>query len=127
MESKRSYAGFIDFLTTCFIQASIGIAFILPQLANEQLSPGQAVGRVFLMTFVSVTYMVIRDVLGSKSLGKRIMKVHIIDHSSEAEANGWQRLVRNLTWYLGVVEVIVLLATGRRIGDYIAGTTVVAD
>ena len=70
-------------------------------------------------------YLVIRDVIGKKSIGKRIMKLKIINKNSGKDADFIKRLVRNITWLLSWIEIIAFFAAKERIGDRIAGTTVV--
>ncbi len=127
MGAKRINAGLIDFLISALIQAFLMFAFVLFPLVQQRLASAQVLGRVFAITATSMIYMLIRDVLGSRSVGKRIMRVKIISRENQQPAKGWQRLVRNLTWYLGVVELIVYAAAGRRIGDLLAGTAVVLE
>ncbi len=87
-------------------------------------------------------YMLVRDVLGI-SLGKRLMRLRVIS-AGGGEATPLQLIVRNITIAAGLLlsqlpvmsllhipglivplEMIILVATGRRLGDRIAGTSVV--
>ena len=60
-----------------------------------------------------------------KSIGKRILKLKIIDKNTGSEANFVKRLIRNITWLLGPTEIVVYLICKERLGDKIAGTHVI--
>ena len=55
-----------------------------------------------------------------------MMKLKIMNTKTKEKASLTKRILRNITWFLGFVEIIILLATGKRIGDRLAGTEVVA-
>lgn len=59
------------------------------------------------------------------SIGKRIMKLEIIDSKTQEKALLTKRILRNVTWVLSFIEVIFLIASDKRIGDRITGTEVV--
>ena len=70
----------------------------------------------------------LRDVIfGGRSVGKRIFGLHVIDLCSSAAATNDKKILRNLFFFLYLVDVFVLLATGQTIGDRIAGTLVVME
>jgi uncharacterized RDD family membrane protein YckC len=81
--------------------------------------------RQLAITFCSMFYLIIRDIIGKKSIGKRIMKLKIINKNDGTDATFIKRFLRNISWLLNWIEIIVFLATKERIGDRIAGTTVV--
>ena len=127
MNNKRIIAGTVDFLVAGLLQTIFMMHFLLmPLLSNPgSLSIPDFMARNIIITYSSITFLVIRDILGVKSIGKRIMKLKVIDKNTENEAIFICRFLRNITWLLGPVEIIVLLITKTRIGDKIAGTTVV--
>jgi uncharacterized RDD family membrane protein YckC len=55
------------------------------------------------------------------------MKLKIVNKNDMKEADFIRRIVRNITWLLNWIEIIIFFATKERIGDRIAGTTVVED
>ena len=59
------------------------------------------------------------------SLGKRILKLKVIDSKSKKTASLKQRFLRNITWLLNWIEIIAFLIKGKRIGDIISNTEVV--
>jgi uncharacterized RDD family membrane protein YckC len=90
-------------------------------------------------------YMLLRDVTGA-SIGKRVIGLRVMNVTTGAPASIGQCIARNfifaiplfVEWIpvvgffvgnsfmivLGLVELVMLLSMGRRLGDYIAGTTV---
>jgi uncharacterized RDD family membrane protein YckC len=126
MNTKRIYAWIIDFIITCVIQTVLMILFLIkPLLGNmENANIFNIMARQLTITYCSVVYLIIRDIIGNKSLGKRILKLKIVDKVNGNEANFIKKLVRNITWLLGPVDIIVYLITKERIGDKITGTNV---
>ena len=125
MNNKRIFAGFIDFIITSLIQTIFMMVFLLIPLSNNTIDITDVMVRNFIITYSSVMFLVIRDIIGIKSIGKRLLKLKIIENNSGNEAKFSKRLLRNITWLLGPIEIIVLLITKNRIGDKITDTTVV--
>ena len=127
MNNKRIFAGIIDFLITCTIQTVLmGLFLIKPLLSNVDTANGfNVMARSLVITYCSVSYLVIRDIIGKKSIGKRIFKLKIINKRDNSEASFIKRLLRNVTWLLGAVDMIVFLISKERLGDKIIGTDVV--
>ena len=69
-----------------------------------------------------------KDLFGGRSLGKRAlnMAVRKLDNTDEVPGK-WRLFLRNITLIIWPIELIVLLARddNRRLGDMIAGTTVI--
>jgi uncharacterized RDD family membrane protein YckC len=80
--------------------------------------------RAFVYTGIAWLYLLIRDIPPCGSIGKLIMKQRIVSADTNAPAVLWQRIVRNLTWILGPVEILVYLIAKKRLGDMLARTTV---
>jgi uncharacterized RDD family membrane protein YckC len=127
MNNKRIYAGIIDYLITCVIQTILmGLFFIKPLLSNMgDINTFNITARMFAITYCSVMYLVIRDNIGKKSIGKRIFKLKIVNKSDNNETNFIKRFLRNVTWLLGGIDVMVFLILKERLGDKIFGTNVV--
>lgn len=53
------------------------------------------------------------------------MKLKIVNTNSEP-ASLFKRFIRNIIWFFGILEIISLLATKKRIGDKLAGTKVIS-
>lgn len=127
MNMKRIYAWIIDFVIVCIIQTILMAFFLIkPLMENmEDVNIFNVMLRQLTITYCSVFYLIIRDIIGSKSIGKRIMKINIINKKDTNKSNFPKRFLRNITWLLGPVEIIVFLIKKERIGDKIAGTRVV--
>lgn len=68
---------------------------------------------------------VLRDVIfKGRSLGKRIMKLVVIDRRTGENAKVLQRILRNVFLFLMQFDFIVLLVSGYSIGDRVAHTVV---
>ena len=129
MDTKRICAGMLDYLIACVIQAILLVVFLIKPLSDsvESVNTINIWARQLIITYCSMMFLVIRDIIGKKSVGKRILKLKIIDKSTGNEANFKKRLVRNITWLLGPVDVIVYLFSNDRLGDKIAGTKVIEN
>ena len=127
MNNKRIYAGIIDFLIACTIQTVLmGLFLIWPLLNNMNTTDTfNVMARSFVITYCSCSYLIIRDIIGKKSIGKRIFKLKIINKCDNSETNFIKRFLRNVTWLLGSIDIIVFLILKERLGDKIIGTDVV--
>ena len=127
MNKKRIYAGIVDFLIACLIQTILmGLFFIKPLLNNTgDINTFNIMVRMFTISYCSMMYLVIRDIIGKKSIGKRIFKLKIVNKCDNSETNFLKRLLRNITWLLTWVDIIVFLISKERLGDKIFGTDVV--
>lgn len=126
MPVKRELAFFIDAIITSLIESVLLMYFIV----YPALSGKAAVGRHIMLkalgvTYLSVCYLIFRDAPLHGSLGKRIMKLKIISADTKKDATLSQRILRNIFWVLGPVEIIMYLFLGKRLGDMAAKTEVV--
>lgn len=127
MNTKRIIAGFIDLLITCIIQGILfSLLFIKPMLEfgyNGNIF--DAITGCLIITYCSMSFMIIRDIIGKRSVGKVIMKLEIVNKNDKKESNILRRLLRNITWLFGPLDILVFLITQERIGDKIAKTNVI--
>lgn len=125
MNTKRIVAGIIDFLIiTLIYEIPFAILVMIP-LITGQISTRIVIERALYCTFFALLLLIFKDVFKNGSIGKRIMKLEIIDSKTKEKVLLPKRILRNLTWILSFIEIIVLIATGKRIGDRITGTEVV--
>ena len=129
MNTKRVYAGLIDFVITCIIQIILmGIFIFRPLLgAVENIISFNIMARQLIITYCSILYLIIRDIFWKKSIGKKIFKLKIIDRNNGDEASIIKRILRNLSWVLGPVDILVFIITRERLGDKIFGTNVIEE
>jgi uncharacterized RDD family membrane protein YckC len=67
-----------------------------------------------------------KDCIHGRSIAKRILGLQVVDNSTGAEASPVKCVVRNLFCIIWPIEVIaVVVNPQRRLGDMVAGTTVV--
>jgi uncharacterized RDD family membrane protein YckC len=127
MNNKRIYAGIVDFLIACLIQTILmGLFFIKPLLNDTgDINTFNIMVRMFTISYCSMMYLVIRDIIGKKSIGKRIFKLKIVNKYDNSETNFLKRLLRNVTWLLTWIDMVVFLISKERLGDKIFGTNVV--
>jgi uncharacterized RDD family membrane protein YckC len=124
---KRIYAGVVDFVITCVIQMVLMVIFILKPLLNNDVASisFNVLTRQLVITCCSTLYLVVKDIIGKKSIGKRIFKLKIVSKNTNAESPIIKRFLRNTTWLLGPIDILVYLINKERLGDKIAGTRVV--
>ncbi len=68
-----------------------------------------------------------KDSINSRSIAKRVLKLQVIDKSTGIEASPLQCFIRNILIPIWPIEVLVtLVSPNRRMGDFLAGTKVVA-
>ncbi|MDR0290769.1 MAG: RDD family protein [Treponema sp.] len=126
MNTKRIIAGFIDYLIACLIQMVLMALFFLKPLMgleSDEITFNVLV-RGLVISYCSISFLIIRDIIGKRSIGKRFMKLKIVNKNDGNESNFLKRFVRNITWLLGPFEIIVFLITKERMGDKIAGTDI---
>jgi len=124
MSAKRIIAYIIDMFIVGIIQVVLMVIFLIKPMVDNSLSFNVMI-RQLVITYCSMGFFIIRDIIGKKSLGKIIMKLKIINKSDGQETTLLKRLLRNLTWLLGPIEIIFYLITKERMGDQLVKTNVV--
>ncbi len=82
---------------------------------------------MYFMGFMYALYFC-KDAINGKSLGKRAMKLQVVNNKNEMPANPMRCIVRNIFAILWPLEgLIAVLNPSRRIGDFVAGTKVVKN
>ncbi|MFT3981778.1 MAG: RDD family protein [Ferruginibacter sp.] len=78
------------------------------------------------ISFLGLSLYFCKDIVNGRSLGKRILKLQVVDNSTGQVASPLQYFVRNLFCIIWPIEVLVTLNNpNRRIGDRVAGTKVI--
>ena len=124
MDKKRIIAFLIDYSICCLIQGILMMTLIFNFILKKTASENNFIVSTLAITFISTLFLIFRDCLGKKSIGKRIMKLKIINIKNGNSVGFARRVLRNITWLLGPIEIICFLSTGQRIGDILAKTTV---
>ena len=126
MNIKRILAFIIDFIITAIINnIPFWILIMIPLIRGDRLPNSSIILRAIVSTLIAFLYLLLRDLPKSGSVGKMIMKLKIVDSETKEPASIGKRLLRNITWLLSWVDIIVYLAAKKRIGDMIAKTDVV--
>ena len=114
----RAIAFWIDMATMLFGVMTVDIGVLG--------HTGFSSGHTYTVMLIGMGIMVSRDIFG-RSIGKKILGLKIANRKGGGKTKLYQRLLRNITSFIMVVEVIVVLARSdrRRLGDLIAGTEVV--
>ena len=125
MNTKRIVAGIFDFFIIALIYEIPFVIFVMLPLITGQISSDIVIKRALYCTLFALLLLIFKDIFKSGSIGKRIMKLEIVDSKTQEKALLTKRILRNVTWVLSFIEVIFLIASDKRIGDRIAGTEVV--
>ena len=125
MNGKRALAFFIDFLITAIIQNFLFMYFIIyPQVTGTAQETGSIFLKALLITYISMCYLIFRDVPKGGGIGKHIAKVQIVCAATQDAAPILKRLLRNVFWIFGPLELFIYAVTGKKLGDRIAGTDI---
>ena len=87
-------------------------------------------GLIFqVSTVIFFLYFFFSDALNGQSLGKRLMRIGVIDANSRRPGNLFQLLVRNASIVVfNIVDVLMIFDKCKlRLGDRLAGTAVVLE
>ena len=124
MKIKRILAWIIDW-NLCGLPALI-YAMIFERLARTQ---GTNIGGLLLFVLLVLlfpTLFVFRDVLlNGRSIAKRIFRLRVIDNVTGEKPSNKKLVLRNLFFVAYPVELVLLIVTGRSLGDMVTKTSVV--
>ena len=128
MNIKRIGAFCIDFIITAIIyEIPFYVSVMVPLLQRESLTSTQMIVRALGSSYIGVLYLVFRDLPEGGSIGKKILKLKIIDVHTKERASSKQRLIRNLFWLLGPLEIFMYIFCRQRLGDRTAQTDVTGN
>lgn len=128
MNIKRIGTFCIDFIITAIIyEIPFYVSVMVPLLQRESLTSTQMIVRALGSSYIGVLYLVFRDLPEGGSIGKKILKLKIIDAHTKERASSKQRLIRNLFWLLGPLEIFMYIFCRQRLGDRTAQTDVTGN
>ena len=124
---KRIIAFIID-LNICLFPFVILTSFSTNFL-SKRFETNSLVDSFSLLFFIfPFAVFILRDVIfKGRSLGKRVFGLYIYDKSSLNKAQANQCVLRNIFFFIYFIDVIIMLVTGRTIGDRVAGTLVMSE
>ncbi len=115
---RRAFAFLVDWNLIGFVVLFL-LAVLFPVISNQ-------VFVVLLLILLFPAGVMLRDLIfGTRSLGKRIFGLVVLDKKTGDIAKPGQRVVRCLFSILTYVEAIIIFVSGRSIGDRVADTVVV--
>lgn len=118
MISKRFAAFIIDLLIIAFI---CSLMYFLTQTHKSQIL-------LQINSAIMITLLLCKDCINGQSIGKRIMKLQVIDKSADNKVSNLSLIVRNIFLVFWIVEVLVLLISReKRLGDFVAKTKVISN
>lgn len=116
---KRLLAAILDFMLIAFLLNVLTNIFVYFRLLYWDYTVNMAIGILINIIFL------VRDVFGKDSfLFKRLFKLKIINYSGKESVSFFQKIVRNITYIIWPLELVLLLFKKRKLGDIIAKTDV---
>ena len=116
--NKRILAFLIDFLIAMLLIAIIGS---ISMINFTSIILSKIYGIVLI---VSVFSLYFKDIINGKSVGKRIMKIKVVDFKENTPST-FRLFIRNVTLCIWPIEFLRVLLGKERFGDIIAKTKVV--
>ena len=124
MKIKRILAWIIDW-NLCGLPTLI-YALIFSEIVRTQ---GTNIGGMLLFVLLVLlfpTMFVFRDVLfNGRSIAKRLFRLRVIDNATNERTSNKKLVIRNLFFVAYPVELVLLIVTGRSLGDMVTETSVV--
>ena len=118
---RRMAAFLVDFY------GSVALAFIVAFLGVLLLPVLEIYIAMFCVIF-AIGYLFCRDwLLSGRSIGKRLCGLSVVDRDTHCPATIRQLLLKNLCYYIFPFDALVLILTGRSIGERISKTAVIVE
>lgn len=121
---KRIFSTLIDHCIFGSVAAIIMFPGLVYDLITSPFGLKFHTGNIYLNSLALFIY-VSKDIFAINSPGKKLMKLKLLPSSPNLSMNGYQLLVRNITFIIWPVEVVFeFLNPQRRLGDYFGKTKV---
>lgn len=125
---RRFLSFCIDWMIICMVGFSLtlfGPQFDPEYLLRPSIYMFSAYGAILSILWFVFAPLFRDALLGGVSLGKRLFGLRVTDKSGD-KASGMTLILRNITFWLVLLEMILVLCNhGIRLGDMLAGTRVV--
>jgi uncharacterized RDD family membrane protein YckC len=122
--APRTSRFFAKLFDSMVLMAIMLPSFLLSPPAND-IQGMDLLTKASVLLFVF--YLLFKDGLGGQSVGKRIMRISVINTKSRRPCSIWQSFLRNIA-LLSVLDVLFIMSGSyRRLGDWLAGTVVVQE
>ncbi len=99
------------------------VAALVPTGADSTLSTVAMLG---IMLLYPVLFILRDFLLCGRSIGKRICGLVVLNKQTGCNAMRYQLILRSLLFFLVYIDGVVMIASGRSIGDQLANTVVVS-
>ncbi len=121
---KRLFAFLIDWYVI-LIPAALITPYI-PLFLNKQFEENPWVDFIslFIYLFPLGAFLLKDAVCKGRSVGKRLFGLYVYDQKTLKQADTKQCVLKNVFLFLCVFDAIILLVTGKTLGDRVAGTLV---
>ncbi len=124
---KRMLAFIIDWNLIMLPLAAVFFVLIPPMTQYPDSAPLLLPLLVALMILFFGIFMFRDSIFGTRSLGKKLFGLRIIDKESCTIATRDQRIVKNLLAFVYPIDAVFLLLFGRTFGNMISKTNVVSN
>lgn len=114
IDIKRLVAYMIDCTISGFFAAFV-VAFLHELKILGTINPRSLVSWCFIIVLLS------KDLIG---IGKRLMHIQVVSCQTGRKAKWYQRVFRNVTLFLMLIEMILILLGRPRLGDRLCKTDV---
>lgn len=123
---RRIFAWLIDWnLIGIIVLLAVAIFLSLYQENTENLFI--IVALVLLMLSYPILFVLRDFIMGGRSLGKRMLRLVILDKRTGEKAKASQCTFRSIFLVVWIVDIIMMLTTGRSLGDHVAHTVVICQ
>jgi len=125
---RRIFAWIIDWNmigSTVLLAVAVFLALFKEEIEKE--SAFVIVALILLILSYPILFILRDFIMGGRSLGKRMLGLAVLDLRTGKKAKISQRMFRNIFLAAYQVDIIMLLTTGRSLGDRVAHTVVVCQ
>ncbi|MBE6563716.1 MAG: helix-turn-helix domain-containing protein [Ruminococcaceae bacterium] len=123
---RRIFAWIIDWnIIGSIVLLAVAVFFALFKDELESESAFVIVVSMLLILSYPILFVLRDFIMGGRSLGKRILGLAVLDLRTGEKAKISQCMFRNIFLVAYYVDIIMMLATGRSLGDRVAHTVVI--
>ncbi len=127
MLKKRIAAFLLDFLIIIICNSILQYLFIFPLMRQENPLIALIDSRKILILLISLILLIFRDIIGTRSIGKKILDLNILDLETNKVASFSKRFLRNITLPIAPIEILLLVLGKQSIGEYLSNTAITDD
>ncbi|MBR2342639.1 MAG: helix-turn-helix domain-containing protein [Clostridia bacterium] len=125
---RRIFAWIIDWNIIGIIALlSVALFFALFKESVEKENAFATALLILLILSYPIAFVLRDFVMGGRSLGKRMLGLVVLDLQTGEKAKKSQCVLRNIFLMISHVDIIILLASGRSLGDHMVHTVVICQ